>query len=139
MTGLRVLEISGPEAQFCGKLLADLGADVVKIEPPRGESTRAVGPFLDDTPHGERSLSFWHYNTSKRGITLNLASGDARALFRRLASGADVLLESLPPGYLPSLGLGSDDLKDGQPRLGHVFPDPLRTDGAVEGLSDRRP
>ena len=117
LTGLRVLEISGQEAQFCGKLLADLGADVIKIEPPGGESSRAIGPYMDDMPHRERSLSFWHYNTSKRGVTLNLEAEDARGLFKRLASTADVILESLPPGYLPSLGLGYEDLKQGNPGL----------------------
>ena len=70
--GLRVLELADEKGQFCGKLMADLGADVIKIEPPGGQHTRLVGPFLDDVPHRERSLSFWHYNTSKRGMTLNL-------------------------------------------------------------------
>ena len=68
--GCRVLELADEKGQFCGKLLGDLGADVVKIEPPGGEPNRHVGPFLDDIPHPERSLSFWHYNTSKRSITL---------------------------------------------------------------------
>ena len=72
LAGLRILELADEKGQFCGKLMGDLGADVVKIEPPGGESTRRVGPFLDDLPHAERSLSFWYYNTSKRGITLNL-------------------------------------------------------------------
>ena len=70
LSGLRVLELADEKGQFCGKLMADLGADVIKIEPPGGQSTRTVGPFLDDIPHRERSLYFWHYNTSKRGITL---------------------------------------------------------------------
>ena len=72
LAGLRVLELADEKGQFCGKLLGDLGADVVKIEPPGGEPCRHVGPFLDDIPHPERSLSFWYYNTSKRGITLDL-------------------------------------------------------------------
>ena len=117
LSGLRVLEVSGQEAQFCGKLLADLGADVVKIEPPGGEASRAIGPFMDDVPNRERSLSFWHYNTSKRGITLNLESADAQGIFRRLAANSDVILESLPAGYLPSLGLGYEQLKEGNPGL----------------------
>ena len=65
--GLRVLELSDDKGQWCGKLMADMGADVIKIEPPGGEATRTVGPFYQDVPHRERSLSFWHYNTSKRG------------------------------------------------------------------------
>ena len=72
--GLRVLELSDEKAQWAGKLMADFGADVIKIEPPGGESTRTVGPFYQDVPNRERSLYFWHYNTSKRGITLDLDS-----------------------------------------------------------------
>jgi len=80
LAGLRVLELADEKGQFCGKLFADLGADLIKIEPPGGEATRRVGPFLDDIPHPDRSLAFWYYNTSKRGITLNLESADGRAL-----------------------------------------------------------
>lgn len=117
LTGLRVLELADEKGQFCGKLLGDLGADVVKIEPPGGEATRRVGPFLDDVPHPERSLSFWYYNTSKRGITLNLETADGRGLFRRLAAGADVILETFPPGFLASLELDYARLKEHNPRL----------------------
>ena len=106
LAGLRILELADEKGQFCGKLLGDLGADVIKIEPPGGEATRRVGPFLDDIPHAERSLSFWYYNTSKRGITLNLETADGRQLFRRLAATADVILETFPPGFLAALGLG---------------------------------
>src|SRR6204780_2619155 len=93
LSGLRILELADEKGQFCGKLLADLGADVIKIEPPGGEPNRHIGPFLDDIPHPERSLSFWYYNTSKRGITLNLNTADGRALFSRLGSGSDVIPE----------------------------------------------
>jgi hypothetical protein len=61
LDGLRILELADEKGQFCGKLLGDLGAEVVKIEPPGGEPCRRVGPFLDDIPHPERSLSFWYY------------------------------------------------------------------------------
>src|SRR5215467_1900598 len=101
--GLRILELADETGQFCGKLLADLGADLVKIEPPGGEPCRHVGPFLDDIPHPERSLSFWYYNTSKRGITLDLKTGDGGDLFRRLAASADVVMETSRPGFLASL------------------------------------
>jgi crotonobetainyl-CoA:carnitine CoA-transferase CaiB-like acyl-CoA transferase len=117
LTGLRVLELADEKGQFCGKLLGDLGADVVKIEPPGGERCRHIGPFLDDTPHPERSLSFWYYNTSKRGITLGLNTADGRALFSRLASGADVILETFRPGYLASSGLDYDSLARQNPEL----------------------
>ena len=117
LSGLRVLELADEKGQFCGKLMADLGAEVIKIEPVGGEAARTVGPFLDDIPHRERSLSFWHYNTSKRGITLNLETEDGRELFRRLAATADVILETFAAGYLPSLGLGYEDLIESNPRL----------------------
>jgi crotonobetainyl-CoA:carnitine CoA-transferase CaiB-like acyl-CoA transferase len=117
LAGLRVLELADEKGQFCGKLMADLGADVVKIEPPGGQNTRSVGPFLDDIPHRERSLSFWHYNTSKRGVTLNLDLPDGRNLFRRLVPLADIILETYPPGYLPSVGLGYEELSGVNSRL----------------------
>jgi len=117
LTGLRILELADAKGQFCGKLLGDLGADVLKVEPPGGETTRQVGPFLDDLPHPERSLSFWYYNTSKRSITLNLETADGRHLFRRLAATADVILETLPPGYLAALDLGYEALGASNPGL----------------------
>tara|TARA_B100001146_G_scaffold172412_1_gene153314 strand:+ start:1564 stop:4215 length:2652 start_codon:yes stop_codon:yes gene_type:complete len=117
LTGIRVLELADEKGQFCGKLMADLGAEVIKIEPAGGEGTRRVGPFLDDLPHRDRSLSFWHYNTSKQGITLNLNTSDGRELFKKLADTADVILETFNAGYLPSLGLGYEDLVKTNPRL----------------------
>ena len=117
LAGLRVLELANETGQFCGKLLGDLGADVIKIEPPNGEPCRHVGPFLDDIPHPDRSLSFWYYNTSKRGITLNLDTADGRALFRRLAKDADIVLETFRPGYLASSGLDYDSLRAENPGL----------------------
>jgi benzylsuccinate CoA-transferase BbsE subunit len=111
------LELADLKVQYCGKLMADLGADVITIEPPGGQTTRSVGPFLDDDPRRDRSLSFWHYNTSKRGITLNLETADARRIFKQLAASADVVLESNPPGYLNNLGLGYESLAEANPGL----------------------
>jgi crotonobetainyl-CoA:carnitine CoA-transferase CaiB-like acyl-CoA transferase len=111
LASLRILELADEKGQFCGKLLGDLGADVVKIEPPGGEATRHVGPFLDDIPHPERSLSFWYYNTSKRGITLNLETADGRQILRRLAANADVIVETLRPGFLASQQLDYEALR----------------------------
>jgi benzylsuccinate CoA-transferase BbsE subunit len=115
--GLRVLELADETGQFCGKLLGDLGADVVKIEPPGGERNRHVAPFLDDIPHPERSLSFWYYNTSKRGITLNLETADGRQLFGRLAATSEVILETFQPGFLASLRLDYAALREQNSRL----------------------
>ncbi len=117
LAGLRILELADEKGQFCGKLLGDLGADVIKIEPPGGEPCRGVGPFLDDIPHPDRSLSFWYYNTSKRGITLNLETAEGQALFRRLADTADVVLETFRPGFMASVGLGYETLRETNPGL----------------------
>ena len=117
LAGLRILELADETGQFCGKLLGDLGADVVKIEPPGGERNRHVGPFLDGIPHPERSLSFWYYNTSKRGITLSLETAAGRRLFRRMAATSDVILETFRPGFLASLGLDYDSLSLQNPRV----------------------
>jgi len=117
LSGLRVLELADEKGQWCGKLMADLGAEVIKIEPPGGEDCRTVGPFLNDLPHRDRSLSFWHYNTSKRGVTLNLKTEDGKDLFKRLAASADVILETFDAGYLVSLGLSYETLCRSNPRL----------------------
>jgi crotonobetainyl-CoA:carnitine CoA-transferase CaiB-like acyl-CoA transferase len=117
LTGLRVLELADETGQFCGKLLGDFGADVIKIEPPRGEACRSIGPFADDAPHPERSLSFWYYNTSKRGITLDLETAAGRDLFPRLAATADVIVETFRPGQLAALGFDHETLRAQNPRL----------------------
>jgi crotonobetainyl-CoA:carnitine CoA-transferase CaiB-like acyl-CoA transferase len=117
LAGLRVLELADEKGQFCGKLLGDLGADVVKIEPPGGERCRRVGPFLDDIPNPDRSLSFWYYNTSKRGITLNLETADGRGLFGRLAAASDVILETFRPGFLASLGFDFEAIHEQNDKL----------------------
>src|SRR5438477_5955824 len=117
LSGLRVLELADQSGQFCGKLLGGLGADVIQIEPPGGEPCRRIGPFLNDIPHPERSLSFWYYNTSKRGITLDINTADGRDLFRRLAAIADVVLETFRPNHLSSLCCGYATLSQQSPGL----------------------
>src|SRR3989304_3925920 len=98
LSGLRVLEVGGEAGAWCGKLLADMGATVVKIEPREGDPTRACGPFYQDQPGVNNSLYFWHYNTNKKSITLDLSSDSSQGLFRRLAASVDVLIDSYPPG-----------------------------------------
>ena len=113
----RILDLTDASGVFCTKLLGDYGADVVKVEPPSGDYGRSKGPFLEDDPHPERSLYFLFYNTNKRSITLNLESELGRTLFTRLVSGADVVVESFPVGYLKSLGLDYDSLSKVNPGL----------------------
>ncbi len=110
LVGLRVVELGGSNGQYCGKLLADAGADVIKVEPPAGDAARRVGPFAGDTPDPNRSLFFWYYNTNKRGVTLNLEHPDGSRLLRKLLVRADIVVDSFPPGHLDGLGLGYDAL-----------------------------
>lgn len=120
LTGIRVIELAREPIAFAGKLLADMGADVILVEPPGGDPCRHYPPFLDDQPGDDRSLYWWHYHTSKRGIVLDLDSEAGRRDFRRLAASADVLLEAEAPGRLRDLGLDYADLCAARPELIHV-------------------
>ena len=79
--GVRVIEMADEKGEYTGKVLAGLGADIIKVEPPEGNSTRRIGPFLDNDPHPDRSLHFWHYNFGKRGAPLDLHSESHRSIF----------------------------------------------------------
>lgn len=113
------LDLTEGGFNWCGKLLADLGADVIKVEPPGGSPTRDIGPFIGpEDERGPDSSLFWAaYCVNKRSVTLDLGSEDDRARFRELAGGADFLIESFKPGYMASLGLGYDDLALSNPGL----------------------
>src|SRR5689334_10921456 len=113
LSDVKVLEIAHTASgAFCAKLLADQGADVIKIEPPgRGDETRYEPPFIGGEPHPDRSTTFLALNAGKRSVTLDLDDANERALFRKLASEADVIIESFQPGGLPELGLGYDVLR----------------------------
>lgn len=117
LAGLRVLELSSDRCAFAGKLLADMGADVVLVEPPGGDPMRGHPPFAGDVAGPERSLAFWHYHTSKRGIRLDLGRPAGAELFRRLVAGADLVLEAEPPRRLGELGLAPEDLCAAHPAL----------------------
>src|SRR5215210_7765056 len=125
----RVLDLSGSWGWLCGKILGDLGADVLKIEPLGGDPERGLGPFLGGEPHPERSLYWAACNTSKRGLTLNLSAASGRELFLRLASGADFVLESYMPGHLDALGVGYAGLRALNPRLIYVSVTPFGARG----------
>lgn len=103
--GVRVLELAHERTAFAGKLLADAGADVYLLEPRDGCAQRRHAPFVDDRPDPERSLSFWHYNTSKRGLTLELDTPRGRELAGELLARVDVVLEGEDPGRLAALGI----------------------------------
>jgi crotonobetainyl-CoA:carnitine CoA-transferase CaiB-like acyl-CoA transferase len=117
LAGCRVLDIGGPLALHCTKLLADMGADVIKIEPPSGDQSRRVPPFKDDSPHPEKSLYFLHFNTNKRGITLDIEKADGRAILLELAARADVVIETFRPSHAKELRLTYQDLTASNPGL----------------------
>ncbi|MPZ14323.1 MAG: hypothetical protein GEU73_07840 [Chloroflexi bacterium] len=115
--GFRVLDLADEKGLPCTRFLADLGADVIKVERPGGDSTRARPPFSEDLPHAERSLYFLHWNANKRGITLNLKEPDGQALFRELVRRADVVVETSQPGTMDRRGLGFAALQAVNPRV----------------------
>lgn len=115
---VKVLEyaqfVAGP---YCGKLMSDLGAEVIKIEPPDGDIARERGPFPNDVPHPEQSGLFLYLNTNKKGITINLESLKGRGIFKELVKEADILIEDTPPGKMRKMGLDYKALSKINPRL----------------------
>ena len=134
LTGVRVIELADEQAEYCGLTLAGLGADVIKVEPPGGSSTRRIGPFYQDREDPERSLFFWQYNRGKRSIVLDLRQRDDRERFRALVATADILLESTPGGELQALGLGADALMKEFPTLIVARTSPFGDDGPWAGF-----
>jgi crotonobetainyl-CoA:carnitine CoA-transferase CaiB-like acyl-CoA transferase len=115
---LRVIDLSqGIAGPYCAKLLADCGAEVIKVEPPEGDYARSLGSFPDDIPHHDKGGLFVHLNGNKKSVTLDIETASGRAVLRKLLAKADILVESHPPGRMASMGLGHDDLKDELPDL----------------------
>jgi benzylsuccinate CoA-transferase BbsE subunit len=112
LNGVRVLDLADEKASFCSKLLADMGACVIKVERPGGDPSRRMGPFGGDSPHPEKSLLFEYHNTNKRGITLNLEHPEGKEIFFRLLKRNDIVVETFPPGHLKDLGLGFEVLNE---------------------------
>lgn len=133
LTGLRVLDLAGAPGIYGSKLLADLGADVVRIEPPSGDPLRQVGPFFRDQPGPGHSLSFAYYNTSKRSIELDLEQESGRDQFRRLAAVADIVHEAEPPGAMARLGIGYTDVVGSNPGLIWTSVTPFGQEGPRAG------
>ena len=125
----RVLDLTDERGLLAGKILADLGADVVQIEPPGGNPARNIGPFYGDDPQPEKSLFWWAYAANKRSITLDLEQKDGQALLKKMVAEADFLVESFAPGYLDTLGLGYDVLAEINPKLVMVSITPFGQDG----------
>ena len=118
LSGRRVLDLAGESGAYCGKLFADMGADVVVVEPPGGDPDRLSPPLWADAPRGATaSLPFLYCNTSKRSITLDLAADAGRQRVLALAVAADIVVETFRPGGLDALGLGYGALRAGNPRI----------------------
>jgi crotonobetainyl-CoA:carnitine CoA-transferase CaiB-like acyl-CoA transferase len=131
----RILDLTTHRGWLAGKLLADLGARVTKIEPPGGDAGRMLAPFADDVPGPDSSLWWWAYNRGKRSATLDLSAPKARALFLRLAADADAVLESFEPGQLEAWGLGPEILRAANPRLVLTRITPFGQTGPYAGLA----
>src|SRR5438093_2344327 len=100
LTDYRVLDLTDERGLLAGAILADMGADVIQVEPPGGSRARQVGPFVTGCSDPESSLFWWAYARNKRGITLDLDSQAGRSTLLELIAGADCLIESFAPGYL---------------------------------------
>jgi benzylsuccinate CoA-transferase BbsE subunit len=129
LAGVRLLDLSSPLANFAARLVAGLGADVIKVEPPGGDPLRQREPFWGGQPDPDGSLDFIVNNVNKRGVTLDLECAAGQALFRRLAKDADIVLETAPPGWMAGRGVGFDALSALNPRLVYVAVTPFGQTG----------
>jgi len=128
----RVLDLTGPLGFLCGKILADLGADVIKVEPPEGDPSRRMPPLLE-SPHGApQSLTWLAGNANKRGVTLDLQTPAGRSLFLRLLTRADFVLETFKPGTLNRWGISYEQLKQRNPSLILVSITPYGQEGPYQ-------
>ena len=132
----RVLDLTTERGLLCGQILADLGADVIKIEPPGGSSARKLGPFYQDQEDAENSLYWWAYNRNKRGITLDITRSEGQDILRRLAQDTKFLIESDNPGTLAQYGLSYDELAADNPGLIYVSITPFGQDGPKASYAD---
>src|SRR5688572_3093192 len=118
LEGIRVLDLTSDVAgPYATKLLAEYGADVLKVEPPGGDPTRQFGPFPRDVPDPEASGLFLHLNTGKRSVELDLAHDDGAGRVRELAADTDILIEDLGPGEAERLGIDWQALSASHPSL----------------------
>lgn len=117
MKDVRIIDLADERAGFCTKLLADLGACVIKVEKPGGHASRSIGPFYKTSDSSAQSTSFFYNNTNKYGITLNLDHHEGRSIFVDLIKKSDVLVETFPPGYLRRKGLHYEKLSQVNSRL----------------------
>ncbi len=132
----RVLDLTTERGLLCGQILGDLGADVIKVEPPGGSPARQLAPFYQDSADPNRSIYWWAYNRNKRSITLNLETDEGRELLYRLAASSHFLIESDNPGYLTARRLGYCDLAAHNRELIYVSITPFGQDGPKASYAD---
>ena len=120
LSHVRVVELTDIRGAFAGRMLADLGADVLKVEPPSGDPARLRPPFAGDAPAADRSLPFLYRNANKRGVALDLHDTDGWHGFLQLCGGADVLIENLGPAAARHHGLAPNEVRARHPHLIHV-------------------
>jgi len=131
LTPYRVLDLTDVRGQIAGMMLGDLGADVIRVEPPGGSEARSAGPFLDGVPEEDRSLSFTAFNRNKRSILIDLATEDGRDLFLEMVATADFILDSGPPSLLDEAGLDFEKIRKANPQIVHVRITPFGFDGPM--------
>ena len=117
LEGYQALDLTDAKGFLCGRILGDMGCDVIKIEKPGGDPSRRIGPFYKDIPGPEKSLYWFAYNANKRGITLNVESEDGKEIFRKLVKKAHFVIESFSPGYMDNLGIGYSSLSQINPAI----------------------
>ena len=136
LPGFRVLDLTSSMGAFCGKLLRDLGMDVIEVEPPGGYPTRSEPPFAKGHAHPEGSLRFAYLNAGKRSITLDITKDSGRGLLLDSVERADIVLESFEPGYLSAHDLGYEVLLERRPEADPGFPHRLWSRRALRSLQD---
>ncbi|MFA5307981.1 MAG: CaiB/BaiF CoA-transferase family protein [Dehalococcoidales bacterium] len=114
---LRALDLTDDKGFLCGKILADLGVNVIKVERPGGDPSRNIGGFRGGAPDPQQSLYWFAYNSNKKGVTLDIEKSRGREIFKKLAAAADFIIESFPPGYLDGLGIGYDAISQIYPKV----------------------
>ena len=129
LEGYRVLDLTDEKGLMASRFLADMGAEVIKVERPGGDPARRFGPFYKDQVDLEKSLFWFAVCMNKKSITLDLTKKEGQEILKKLATSADFLFESSPPGYMASLGLGYEELNRINPRLVYVSITPFGQSG----------
>jgi crotonobetainyl-CoA:carnitine CoA-transferase CaiB-like acyl-CoA transferase len=133
---LRALDLTDDKGFLCGKILADLGVNVIKIEKPGGDSSRNIGGFWGCAADPEKSLYWFAYNSNKKGITLDIETAKGQEIFRKLVKTADFVIESFPPGYLEKLGISYKDFSQNNKKLIWASITPFGSEGPYRDYKD---